>query len=738
MPGNLSGSAELRYAQHTAEENGVEVLDASHFVQQYSMLWSTYGTLNKGRAGEYDFSLGYEWSSADVEIDGPEGFDVPIDNPLDKILFRGNLLLAPGGLPFQMNLYSYDMEHLSLNYRQLGELFYNQDTESTSGIVSTIQNGTHITTGMTFVAGVKNGDYRGRYRDLFTSMPRILVDFRQDEIRDLKGPSPQDYVDRDLAFVSLNKNENWFHYRFFTHEDKLEPNNDYDSQSYLLGTIDHVNRRQWIDLTNWIQISTDISYSDTSPGPRASESQQKRYDFNFYTSAQRKDWKGGAYTSFSRIRDGHSLEKDLDIPVLASGRVNRETTWRVRLENQHEQEDIFATGALEKESNLFLASRLDMYSQSRYMVSPLLDVEYKDGSRADGFAFRAGVEVYNNLRYRTDTDVFGSYALSVFNGTSAAEGESDYIEQQLTGRYARDLNADLRTGFEQELTFGSGEYDSSSTDFISADITILNSLDGNSGSSEKGNYYRSISRWYIDHRPASRIYNRLSLSYDFISAPADSGGQFSAVHNLNYYGRKVDASLFNELIFGGSLHESFNADLDLVGGSSITRQTGEVTSSFESIGRLDYDPDRRHHNVLDLELEWRKFKSAGSDQRYKLSQLYEYTFWKERGLLRKVAVLGEEIEYEDYSASLGTSNSLLSFSLFSELYPTRQTLLSARLRYEVDSTKETEAMLVFLSAGVDFEKFQMEFDYAYGTRTDGINQPERVEHKWEMKVKKIF
>lgn len=737
----LSGSAGLRYAQHIAEENGNQVLDASHFVQQYSILWSTQGKIKKGRVGEYNFSLGYEWSSVDLDIDGEDidGSKGVIDNPFDKVLFRGDLLLAPGGLPFQMHLFSYDMEHSSLGYQELGELFADQDYDRQSGVASSVLNGSHVTSGLTLVAGVKNGVYSGKFRDLLTAMPKLFIDFRQDEVRDLKGRNPLSYVDRDLAFVSLNKNKNWFHYRFFTHEDRLSPENDFENQTYLIGTIDHVNRRQWIDLTNWIQVSTDLSYSETSPGGRSREDHQKRYDYNLFTSAQRSDWEGAAYTSFSRIRDDRSLEKRLSVPILANGRLNRESTWRVRIENQHEQEDYFETGSVDTESNLFLSGRLDMFSQSRYMVSPVLEAEYKEGARSDGYALRLGAEGYSNKRYRSDSEVFGSYLLSFFDGTSSSGAETSYWEQQLLGRYSKDLNSDLRAGAEQELIYGSGDYASDVADFIRADVSILPSVD-QSGTQASGSYYRTISHLFVDHRPASRVYNRFSFTYDYVSSSVDSGGQFSVGHNLNYYGRDLKAAVSTELIIGTSLHESFGSDTDVevIGGTSLVRQSGTVVSSLESDWRLDYSPDRSRQHALDVELEWREFEIGGSDQRYKVTQLYEYTFWKDRGLLRKVASLGEEIEYENYTPSSDESSSLFSCTLFSEFYPTRQTLLGLRLRYELDTTSETDTLLMFFSAGIDFEKFQLEFDYAYGTRTAGLSQPERIEHKWEMQVKKIF
>ncbi|NOY13826.1 MAG: hypothetical protein GXP51_09180 [Deltaproteobacteria bacterium] len=732
---SLGGSVELRYAEHTAEEGGAEVLNANHFVQQYELLWEGTGQLSEGRAGKYDLALGYQWNQVDSEINGAE---VKIDNPLDKIIFKGDLLLAPGGLPFRFHLYSYDMNRPSLGYRELGELFSGQDYDGQQGIVSTVQSGSYVITGMTLMAGVKNGFSRGIYRDALNAMPRLFIDFRQADVRDIDGPTPLYYTDRDLAFVSLNKNKNWFHYRFFTHTDKIDPSNDYEEQSYLLGTIDHLNRRQWIDLTNWIQMSTDVSYTETTPNPNAQESYQERYDYNLFMTAQRANWSGGTYTSFSRIRDNNSLSKSLEIPILAKGRLNRDTTWRVRLESSRAESSSVGTGTETKEDNLFLASRLEAFSQSRYVVSPILDLEHKDGSRGRGLAFRAGVEVYNNQRYRTDTDLFGSYTVIMIDGTAESGEGVSYWEQQLKGQMAKDLNPSLRTSFEQDLVLGGGVYNGSTSDYIQASIDAIASDSNSSAGTVDGAYYRSITSWSIDYRPPSRIYNRVELKYDYLDSAVTSGGQLSIFHNVNYYGRSLKASMDNELILGRTLFDKFNEDVDLVGGSSIVRTSGVVDKSFASYGRVDYAPGRNYQSGLSFELEWRAFERGGSDQRYRVTQEYKYSFWKDRGLLRKLAVLGEELEYEDYSPAFGNTSSLLGFTLFSELYPTRQTLLSARLRYEIDSVDRTDVLLVFLTAAVDFEKFQLSFDYAYGTRTAGINGPQRIEHKWEMKVKKTF
>ncbi len=733
LPGKLSGSAEMRYASHSARENGKKVLDASHFTQRYSLLWEKQGLLNAGRAGEYDVALGYQWNRVDSEVNGQ---DVKIDNPLDKILFRGDVLIAPGGLPFRLHAYSQDLNSTRLVYQELGELFDDQEFDPQKGIITSVNNGSHILSGLTLMAGVNNGQYRGKYRDVFKELPRLLIDFRQSDVRDVKGPNQQHYTDRNLAFVSLNKAKNWFHYRFFTHDDKLDSSNDYERQTYLIGTINHVNRREWVDLTNWIQISTDLSYSQTTPSPGVNELNEKRYDLNFFADAYRNRWRGGSYTSYSRIRDDQTLRKYFSTPLYANGEFSRDTSWRFRFESELENEDIYFSDQKRNYYDYFAAGRLEMLRQQRYNIAPTLEAELKEGDRGKGQALRVGVEAYSNPRYHAQYDLFGSYDLAVYDGKSQAGEPVSYFEQQLQGRIATDLTSELRVGFNQRLTFGNGEYNAGITDRLRAHSEAVSRSNLAPNGSVDGSVFRSISAWYADHRPASRLNNRLQLVYDYLNSPVGTGSQLIVTHNLNYYGRSIDVSWDNELILGDELLSSIGQTL---GGNGISSTlAGPAERSFESIGRLTYDPSRIHQNDLRVELEWREFDSGGQDQRYDIQQIYEYILWQDRGVLRKIAGFGEEFEYERYEPISGDEISTYTFTLFTDYYPTRQTLLEARWRYELNTADDSDTMLVFLSGGIDFAKFQMRLDYSYGDRSSGDVEPKRTEHKWEVLVRRTF
>ncbi|HEY5673048.1 MAG TPA: hypothetical protein VIR78_05045 [Malonomonas sp.] len=735
MPGQLSGAIEYRYAQHTAEQAGTKVLDAQHFVQKYSVLWEAEGSIKNGRVGEYNLALGYEWNWIDTEVDGAK---TDIDNPLDKILFRGDLLVAPKGLPFRLNLYSSDTRPPSYQYTELGELF-SRDIDSTQrGIITSFRNGSHVTTGMTLLAGEKNGLAYGPYRDVLNSLPRLLVDFRQDEVRDVKSPDPVHYLDRNLAFVSLNKNKNWFHYRFFTHQDLLNPDDDYETQTYLLGTIDHVNRREWVDLTNWIRISSDLSYSEVSSAPGASQTPLERYDMNLFARVDRSHWRGSSYNSFSRVREENSLTKSLSTPIFANGEFSPDTAWRFRLESDREQQDRGLFAASEEDNNLYLSGRLETQRQSHYVVAPMLELEHREGDHGEGVALRGTVEAFTNPRLRGRTsdllELFGSYSVSSFGGNAEDGSSVSYLEQSLEGRAEREVSAGLRTGVRQVFDLGSGRYDSSVSTHIRGKLTDF----GSSAGAIDGTTMRSLTSVFVDHQSLSRLSNRYALSFDYVNSPIGTGSQIILSHDLNYYGDKFDIAWNNELVYGGALTTSWEQNLITRSSSDLSRQGGVVDGSASSRFRLNYDPDRVHHNRLNADVEWRFFENGGTDKRYYAQQQYQYNLWKNSGLIRRVAEFGEELEYDHYLADGASAVSLTRFTLFSNYYPTRNTLLGIKLRYEMDSQTESDTMLAFLSAGMTFAKFEVSLDYSYGVREESQLVAERTEHKWEMIVKKTF
>ncbi len=721
-PTKISGVLEWRYGSHTATENGTQVLDASHFTQKYSFLAEKKGVLASGRLGTYDLALGYEWSWVDSKRGN--NVDVVIDNPLDKLLYRGELTLAPGGLPFNMHAYSYDMRSTTFVEEDLGEIFRSRGFSVSGNTVTNILNGSNRVTGLTLEVGVENGHYEGKYRNVLSSVPRLLIDFQQNDVYDVKSLTPRDYTDRNLAFVSLNKKNNWFHYSMFTHEDRIDSSTDYREQTFLLGTIDHHDRRQWINLTNWIKVSADVSYSETLPDDTTASRQfQKRYDINLFSKAQRTRWRGSNYTSYSRVSDENSLDRRLYIPLYASGELNRDTAWRARMVASRTESDLFSSGVSQQADDLYAMARIDTYRQSRYIFSPVVAAESKTGLDGEGYAVRAGAEFRTNSSYRSAYDLFGRYEARWFTGTGDTGQSVDYLEHLLEGKIEKDFSGQLRGGLTQKFLLANGSYDSTVADNIVAKTDGIINYKGVGN----GTVFRSLTTFFADHRSLGKFNNRFELAFDYQSSPVLSGLQVVLAHRFSYRQKAWSVTTDSEIGTGDELATT-----------SVGLGTG-VENYFSNRTRVNYRPSRIVKTSLELEYEQRSFSTGSDTERYRVREIADYSIWKIAGLIRKLAVLGQEIELnKSLQDSLSVGDNYVAFTLFGNYYPTRVTLLSAKLRYEVDSIAHADTLIAYLTAGLDFRKLKISLDYSYGDRTSGVSAPQRTEHRWEVKVKKLF
>ncbi len=717
--GALSGSAELRYAQQEARENGQTVLNASHFTQQYSLLYQTRGQVMEGRGGKYVLGLGYEWNALDADLNGENS-----NIQTGKILYKGDVLIAPGGLPFRLHLYSADMAKSHFIEQSVDSLF--EVTANDAFIpgrpLTNITNGQHTRTGITLVVGETNGRYAGAYRDLLEDAPRLLIDYAEDYVRDLKSFTPQHYRSRDLAFVSLNKRDNWFHYRLFEHRDFLQERENFDEKSFLLGTIDHTSQRRWINMTNWIQVSADGSYT-TGSRPSAINGDFNRYDLNLFARARLADWQASNFNSFSRVEEFGALKRSIETPVYAQGDLGRDTSWRGRFIGQRESDLIYATGEERTKDVFYATTRVETFKHQPVIVAPELAAEVKGGNRGEGEAARVGLEIYSNRSYRPRFDWLAGYSLAHFGGTGETGFETDFWEQMLRGTIATDLTSSLRTGFEQEAVFGTGSLERTTSQYITPRSDLELSESRTVVSQRDGTVFRSISTWFGEHRSSNRLYNRVEATYELLHTEEDDTDQVELSHSLRYDWRNLNVDMRNRLVLGDDIQgqgTSFGGTL------SPTITGGQRDKSFIHSSNLWYSPGRSMETSARFNYEWRDGGSTSSN-RWRVQQDYRYNIFHVNGIVRKLADIGERFEYEVSDPTNGSRESLTAF-----------TLLGARIRYEMRSPEETDTLTWYTTAGLDFEKFQLALDYAYGTRTAGSLMPERKEHRWEVQVKKTF
>ncbi|WP_429885406.1 hypothetical protein [Geoalkalibacter halelectricus] len=729
MRGELDGSLEWRYGAHTAKERGERVLDASWLAQQYSLLYRTSGDVAQGRAGKYNLALGYEWTALDGSVNG-ESTDISAD----KILYLGDVLIAPGGLPLRLHLYSHDLQRSTFATASAAGLFESLGSEGfgNQNAVVGIHNGQQVTTGFTLLLGSASGDYEGMYREVLANAPRLLVDYQQNYVRDLKGITPQHYRDRNLAFVSLNKKDNWFHYRVFDHKDFLNPNNDFIEKAFILGTIDHTLQRRWVRLTNWIEFSVDGTYSTTSMSTSGREP-DRRYDLNVFTVARRRGWETANFTSFRRDRTATSVQRDLTVPIYVTKNLDPETTLRTRFIGAREDRLLFAADEETTREVVYLSNRVDALQRQPWSLSGQFDAERKAGDRGEGVALRALAELFTNRAHRPKYDIFSAYSLAYFSGESALGEGVDFWEQTLVGRIERDLAPSYRTGLTQEFLHGTGTLDRSVSEYIlpRSDLGLL--LSNEAVQRRDGSVFRSTSTWFGEYRGSSRITSRLELVYDFLS---DEGGEDDVVivsHRLRYDQRRFLATLQNRWVVGSHRTSTgVGAGAALQGGPS-----GEADRTLESRLYMAYFPVRAVETSLRVDHDWRRL-AAGDSNQYLVEQRLRYSYFQRSGMGRKLYTLGEEFIWERLDSPLADTRTARTLTLSGEYFPTLRTLLGLRLRYRHLEPEDTTIYTTYLTAGINWEKLQIAFDYAYGTRDEGAILPERREHRWEMRARKTF
>jgi hypothetical protein len=719
----VSGLVEWRYADYAAKEDGKTVADASHFTQLYSLLYEKSGLISGGRAGKYDLGLGAQWSSVDSTFNGQN-----LDANELKLLYRGDLILAPGGLPFNLHLYSHDMRLPTWVYDSQGLDYDIIDPYMVGGMYS----GQHVQTGATLMVGIRNGSYLGKYRETLSQLPRLLIDYREDYVRDVDNDTPQHYRTRNLAFVSLNKKDNWFHYRLYDYTDFEDELENYQETTYMLGTVDHAMTRQWINFTNWIKISTDASYI-VSNRNSLGEVPERTYNYNLFAVAARRDWRASAFPTFSRTTEGGSIEKNIEVPLFFQHEVSKDTAYRMRLIAARETDVRYDRSLREDESNVYFAASADLHRTRAHQLTPRFEAEWKTGTEGKGYGVSTGFEYFTNRAHRPPVDWFTSYSLTRIDGTAEDGADVEYWENQLLGRLEGMPTSALRTGVEQRLVFGSGMTDTSVTRYI--DIVGDTSLTASSSGRARrdGSVLRSTTSWFADHRATRALSNRFEMIYDYLATDEGKDSQVALRHSLRYDRRAFLARMRNELTFGDDLSGMSVGSENLGTGSGLS----SVDKTFYHNTSLRYSPGRIWEVRGDVDYYWQD-GSGGTVQQIFATQEYRYSFFRNSGAVRKFVELREEFEYEKFMEADGDSQSMYSLLLGAELYPTYSTLLGLRGRYRVYQPEDYDEYLCTLTAGVNFPKFMVSFDYSYGIRTAYNDEAKRNEHRWEVKVRKTF
>jgi hypothetical protein len=748
--GDVGGSIEWDYGHYESDEAGVNQSDMSHFAQKYDLYLTYKGLFLDGRAGEYDFLLGGEWLAVNADID-VNGVSDDYSVSTGKLLYRGNINFAPGGLPFRFNAYARDVSKSQFSDRSLSGSGWFEDftlspnlTLLSSNTIDDIYDGQHFEMGGAMIIGIKNGSYLGRYRDVLSHLPKLYVNYRETRVKDLESRTPRDYVDRELAFVSLNKKHNWFHYRFFDHTDNLNPLLHSETKSYLLGTVDQNMRREWINLTNWIQLSVDASFR-TENNVQDVVTNESQYALNFFTKTERRNWSSSVFSRFWRLEEYGNLERFAHVPIYAQGTPDRDNAWRFRFVGTAEKDNLpFALVNRELDEDvLYSKVRWETNKTHKNTITSVIEVEKKFGDRGEGWAARTTFEYFTNRDLRLDVNTFYSLSLAYFAGVptgAVTSSSSDLYEAVGQFNISKQVNSRLRTGLESLLLLGSGQSEVDITDYI----TPLSRTGFFAGSTSNtattvmidGTVWRGRLMLFADHHAINRSNNRYELAAEYQDNGIDPAGQYLARHRYRYNATPYRITILTEILYGEDLGRSVNSRAF---GTALA-DTAFDGSSLSNEVSVDYRPNRKHRLGGRMWTDYRDQDLLGSEYRLALQQDYRYTRYASVGVVRRLFELSEFLDYERLDPAGSEYFEAVALTGVGNYYPTSWTRFGGKIRWQHDIDLGDDDVGFGLYTDFNFSLLNVGLEYEYGMRTvDSAGVAlDRTEQRWRVSIKKTF
>lgn len=713
----LGAEAELRYVNYDARNSSGDHLSAHSLTQRYSLLYQTDGKLVDGRLGKYNLSLGYDWSTFDTTIRSNNGTDNPSASR-GHILYQGEILIDPKELPLRFTAYSRDTNRNSFtqDYSNLLGSLQGSSLVHSPQLATGIMNGMHIDSGATLVMGVKNGMTNG-YNEVLRHFPMLMLDYRDIINRDLNASFPVDNRFSRLAFVSLNKKDNWFHYRLLTYNDYLNPENNYKESQIQLGTVDHTMQRRWIDFSNWLMVSADGQLTRRFNAEYSEN--HTEFDLNLFGIARRSSWEARSFNNFNRNKEENGkITYRTVVPLYVNGTLNADTSWNTRFsynENHDNQSNRF--------TDVSGGYRIETFKRSSFNLSQQLDIEKASTNTADILIISAALETNSTARFSRKVGLGASYSIRDYMSDANASN-SNFIDQTLSANAAYSPSNQTRLTLRQttRTTSGTSQYISSTVEGANLATPQYanprsNSLVGN------GSTFQSITDLSFFWNPLARLNTSLSLNED-IYIPQNSSRSYKT--NFVHY---VDYSKSNFKLTARNTFTMENID------------SGYNTYSFTSENSAQYTFNRN----LDSSLRVSYYKGIGdSDETDSLDarQSLNYNYYKTNGVTRKLFEISEVFEHAEGRTSTTVNNiTTLSnkrrtsaLSLGGRYYPIRQLVLAAGSRYSFFNTLSDYELTYYASLGLNFRLFQASLDYAYGTaKSDG-----RIEKKFTANFKKIF
>ncbi|MBI1920656.1 MAG: hypothetical protein HYS23_06205 [Geobacter sp.] len=710
----LSGTAEVEYIKYDAERNGSRELEATSFRHNYSVNYNTVGSFIGGRLGGYKGMIGYEWGAFDTELVTPgETFNPSMSS--GNLLYSGEFLLDPRELPLRLSMHSRDTLRNS----------FVKDTVSAAnasgglinpGVMTDINNtGTNIESGATLRFGVKNGMTNG-YNAIFRHVPLLLLDYKDVVRKNMNGQSRIDTRLKRLAFVSLNKKDNWFHYRLTRYTDNLSPLMSYSLTQVQLGTVDEKLERRWIEFTNWIKVSTDVQFTKRV---EQSKLPAESYDVNLFVTATRKNWELRNFNSFTRSFD-HNTQKvylDRNVPIFLNGVWGRATDWSVRLSTQDTTERP-PDAAVTESRDLIASYRINTFNRSNFTLGHTASVEHYTNLGVKTLVLSGNLQTASTRKFSDSYRMAAAYSVMRFD-TENNGGAQTNLSHDITGNVSylspsRRISLNLIEQFK--MADGVSTTNGQTTLFASSSFTESSASTKRAQTASTG-YKRMSSTFKADWTPEERVQVGGYVAQEMFMEDEREAEQSWTMQAYARYNK-----------------ERLSANLTA---TYIDRSGPANTASRDFRGTVNAGYYMNKDVTFGLRASYINTSTSGSSvTNMDMAQSLSYRYMTLSGGPRRLLEASEEFSYTRNAAASGSPLSRKRLTLGLSYYPWANLFVSNRLSYAWGDADSQTDLLYNGSIGISYAKLQASLDYSYGTRE--AKNDNRKESRLAANMKKFF
>lgn len=698
----LSGDATLSYTSYDGRNSSGRV-SSSSFVQNYSLLYSSSGPLYNSRVGYYDVSLGYNWTSLDTTFKATGQSNDNYNETRGHLMYNGEIKLDPKEVPLKLNAYSRDMSRNSFTSTVTPGIGNSGSVLGVRDHMTGINDGLHIESGATLIAGVKNGMTNG-YNEVLRHFPMILVDYKDTINRDLRSQTPVDERLSRLAFVSLNKKDNWFHYRHTLYENFINSKSNFVENEVQLGTVDQDLSRRWIDFSNWLKVSTDMELSKRKTNYMANSIED--INLNLFVAAERKYWNARTFATFNRhVDENQRLSYQTILPVFASGTVSPDLSWDSRTSFRTTR-DTELSGVSSKFTNALVGYRVDAYKRALFTLKQGADVEVSETDAVRLVTLSGSIETTSSPRFSRALTLAASYKIKNSATSSDTASSSNFLEQNLAFRGGYAATNALRFEARQNNTFTRGRLSPFNSTVRNSNTLLPQFVNprGFTTSDAGSDSYQSVSSLLVSWSPKPRLNASLSLTEDIYKS---EGRSLSTVTDV-----QSDVSLSNE---------AWDVSNSLKYSQGAKNTLDDNANTFTNNSTLRYT----HSRSLDVSARagYTQAQSNGTTLRgTEYVQKLNYYRFSNAGVARKLFEFNETMTYAD-GIAVSTSPKGKSLTLGFKYYPLSQLTLAAGMGYSYTTTLDNYTLIWNTSVVANFRLLQASLDYLHGFRKiDGVRE----------------